>query len=70
VFGWGVPTFVVFALLPAYRAVPWFSFVAVNPSVTVPVGALVWLGGGYAVGLWMWKTVEKRYAELSGPAGK
>lgn len=65
VLGWGVPMFVVLTVLPAFRAVPWFPFVAVNPTLAVPLGAVIWLGGGCFLGAWLWKTIERRYAELT-----
>ncbi len=63
--GWGLPTFVIFTVLPAFRAVPWFPMVATRPSIFVPIGAVIWFGGGFALGLWMWKSVSKRFAELA-----
>lgn len=62
--GWGLPMFVLFTVLPAFRVVNLFPVVATNPAVFVPLGALVWFGGGYFFGWWLWRMVSRQFATL------
>ena len=60
VLGWGLPMFVLFTLLPAMRVIAVFPIIATRPAVFVPLGAVIWFGGGYLVGRWMWIMLLRR----------